>query len=116
MILGQARQCGLNSFAGQHPAKIPKAPFLEVGAGALQLQVSARHRSAYKPFYTNEGKPRLPNDKLIAEIFVPRFANNESKADYPFYTADDEGMNHLNVFRKLMKKVTEKYVALLKSA
>ena len=61
--------------------------------------------SAYNPSYTNEGKPGLPN-KLIDEIFVPGFANKQfRKAHYLFFIEDDDGLNHLKVFRALMKKV-----------
>jgi hypothetical protein len=66
--------------------------------------------SAFNPSYTNEGKPGLRNDKLIDEIFYPRFAHYQfEKAHYLFFTGDDDGLNHLDVFRTLMKKVREKH-------
>jgi len=65
--------------------------------------------SAYNPSYTNEGKPGLPNEKLIDQIFVPRFAHRDfEKAHYLFFTEDADGKRHLEVFRTLMKKVRDK--------
>ena len=63
---------------------------------------------AYNPSYSEEGKPGLKNNRLIEEIFVPFFANDQfEKAHYLFFTEDVDGQRSLTVFKDLMKKVTD---------